>query len=86
MFLTLRVSWFSLHKYSAIAVGFIISASSLCFCSWLAYHFRSAIFQLFDYHIPGLHTSLFSSAKAIHLFGSYTLYGLLIGLPHESGL
>jgi len=80
------MSWLSLHKYAAIAVGFIITASNLCFCSWLDCHFRSALCQLLDYYIPFLRSSLLSSARAVNLLGSYTLYGLVMGLPRESGV
>jgi len=64
----------SLRKYAGIAVGFVISASNLCFCIWLDYHFRSVLFQLLDYYIPFLRSSLLSSARAVYLLGSYTLY------------
>jgi len=63
LFMILRVSWLSLHKYFAIAVGFIISASNLRFCSCFECHFRSTLFQLLHYYIPFLRSSLLSSAR-----------------------
>ena len=69
-----------------MGVVFIFSASNLCFCRWLDYHFRSALFQLLDYYSPFLRSLLSSSARAVYFLGSYTPYGFLMGLPRESGV